>query len=138
MFRKLVLVWVVYTLLTPPGVCTCGAVRREGGESRFCNNEFADTGLASHFERAKTNGRPCSGRHGVPNGDQCPPGCPGNQKTDHSKFAEQSPVVPDCGTAIYLPTLCVDTFSVQRIQTTASLLPPSAQPIYITLCTLLI
>jgi hypothetical protein len=138
MLRKLVLVLIISPLLTPPGMCMCGAVHREGGESRFCNGQCADTGVASRFERAKTNCCSCNGRHGVPTGDQCPPNCPGNEKTDHSKLLEQSPTVPVATAAISLLSFDVDTSSGQRIQTVASLLPPSAQPIYITLCTLVV
>jgi hypothetical protein len=138
MLRKLVLVLVTYPLLMPPGMCLCGAVAREDGESRFCNGQCADTGVASRFERAKTNCRSCNGTHGVPTGDQCPPNCPGNEKTDHSKLVEQSPTVPVGTAAINPVSFWVDLSSDQRTRTVASLLQPSAQPIYITLCTLVI
>ncbi len=138
MLRNLILVLVAYPLLMPPGMCLCGAVRRVGGEFRFCNGQCADTGVASRFERAKTNCCSCNGRHGVPTGDQCPPNCPGNEKTDHSKLVEQSPTVPVAAAAIYVLSFHVDTSSGQRIQTVASPLSPSARPIYITLCTLVI
>ncbi len=138
MFRNLILVLVAYPLLMPPGMCSCGAVQREGGESRFCDGQCADSGLTSRFERAKSNGCSCNGRHGVPTGDQCPPNCPGNEKTDHSKLVEQDPPVMVWAAAIYLLSFYVDTSSGQRIHTAASLLQPSAPPIYITLCTLVI
>jgi hypothetical protein len=138
MLRNLVLVLVMYPLLTPPGVCQCGAVHREGGESWFCNGQCGDTGVASRFEQAKTNCLSCNGRHDVPTGHQCPPGCPGNQKVDHSKLVEQSSTVLVGATAIYVLSCDVDTSSGQRIHTAAFLLQPSAQPIYITLCTLVI
>ena len=74
----------------------------------------------------------------MPTGDQCPPNCPGNEKTDHSKLVEKSPSVPVWAAAICLLSFDVDTSSGQRIHMAASLLQPSAQPIYITLCTLVI
>jgi len=138
MLQNLILVLVTYPLLMPPGVCLCGAVHREGGESRFCNGQCADTGVASRFEQAKTNCRCCNGRHDVPTGDQCPPGCPGNQKADHSKLVEQSRTAPVGATAIYVLSFDVATSLGQRIHTAASVLQPSAEPIYITLCALVI
>ena len=138
MLRNLIFVLVAYPLLMPPGMCVCGAVCREGGESRFCNCQCADPGVASRFERAKTNCCSCNGRHGVPTGGQCPPSCPGNEKTDHSKLVEHSPTVPAAAAAIYLLSFCIDTSLGHRIHTAACLLQPSAPPIYITLCTLVI
>jgi hypothetical protein len=137
MLRNFVLVLVAYPLLMPPGMCMCGAARRERGESRFCSSHCADRGVASCFGQATSNCS-CNGRHGVPTSNQCPSSCPGNEKTDHSKLVEQGPTVPVWATAINPVSFRVDTSSGQRIQTAVSLLPPSAQPIYITLCTLVI
>jgi len=53
-------------------------------------------------------------------------------------LVEQSPTVPDAAAAIYLLSFYGDTSLGQRIHTAASLLQPSAQPIYITLCALVI
>ena len=122
----------------PPGMCLCGAVRREGGQSRFCGDRRAETGVAPRFERVKTTCRSCNGKQGVPTGEQCPPNCPGNEKTDHSKFVEQSPTVPLGAVTISVLRFDVDTSSGQRIPTAASLVPLAARPIYITLCTLVI
>lgn len=138
MFRNLILVMVIYPLLMPPGVCTCGAVWSEGGESQPCYGRSADTSLATRYEWARPNSRARHGGHGVPTGDQCPPNCPANQKTDHSKLVEQSSVLAVWAAAIGPLSFDVDRSSGQHVRTADSLLRPSAQPLYITLCTLVI
>ena len=138
MLRNLILALIVYPLLMPPGMCLCGAARGEGGESRFCNGPCAEPYPASHCERAKTNCRSCNGRHGVPSSERCPPSCPGNDKADHSKLVEHGPTVPVASATIAPVSFCVDLFSGQRLHTATSLWQPSARPIYITLCTLVI
>jgi len=139
MFRNVVLVLISHPLLVPPGVCLCGAGCTQGGESRFCGGHFADASLASCFEGVKTNLHSFHGRRDVPNGDQCPPCCPGNQKTDHSKLVERSSAaVPAWAAAVNVVSFYVNTPSTERIHVAATLLWPSVQPIYITLCTLVI
>ena len=139
MLRNLILVLVSYPLLMPPGMCMCGAACREGGEVRFCNGRCADPGVAARFEWAKTTDRSCNHRHDVPTDDRCSPNCPGNENTDHSKLVLQSPTVPVALAAIRLPSVDVDTSSGQRLPAAASsLFQPSAQPIYLTLCTLVV
>ena len=138
MLRNFVLIVVIYPLLMSPGMCLCEAVNRDGGGSCCCNDERGDTGSASSIERASTAYCLCHGRHHVPTDNQCPPSCPGNQKCDHSKVVGQSRSVMVSAAAINVVSFCVDLPSAQRIHMAASPVQPSAQPIYITLCTLVI
>ena len=136
MFRKIILGLVTYPLLMPPGVCLCGRTRWEGGESWPCSVPRAVAGPAERPARAKTSGHPWIER-GAPSEDECPPNCPGNEKTDHSKLVERGPAAP-VWAAICLLNFSVGTSSGERIQAAVSLFQPSARPIYITLCTLVI
>ena len=138
MFRDFVLIVVIYPLLMSPGMCLCEAVNRDDGGSCFCNDECAVTDSASCIERASTAYCLCHGRHHVPTDKQCPPSCPGNQATDHSKVVGPNRSMLVSAAAINLVSYCVDLRSQQRIHTAASPVQPSAQPIYITLCTLVI
>src|SRR4051794_40446097 len=138
MLRKVGLILAAYSLLMPPGVCFCGAFSANGAKTQLATD--ACTGHSSSVcadgtEHAcpgvvKPKG-PCSGK--------CPISCPGHQKTSYLKLVGR-----------YVPTtflsaandrvsyLRYETSSFQCMRTAATLLPPSARPIYLTLCTLVI
>ncbi len=136
MFRHVILLLVAYPLLLPPGMCICGAVRDRDGGSRLSQYGHLSSCSAAHCDQTKINEDPCGGMHGTPTDRQCPPGCPASKQADHSKLAENRPMVMVWGTAIVPQTFDVDAISGPRLPAPSFLSQPLAEPIYITLCTL--
>jgi hypothetical protein len=130
MFRHVVLLLVAYPLLLPPGMCICGTVR-------LSEYGHADSSLP-RCGQTKINCHPCSDSHGMPTEKQCPPSCPASKQADHSKLAEKRPVVTAWAAAIIPQTVCVDAFPSPRLPLPSFLSQPLAEPLYITLCMLLI
>jgi hypothetical protein len=138
MLRYSVLVLVAYPLLMPTGMCMCGTLREASDESQFCNGPCAVTVATSCFAAAKPHCGACSGRHSVPGGDRCPPNCPANQNTDHSKLVEPGFVMPVATLAVCLPRFDIGMSSGLPNGAAVFHLQPPSQPIYITLCALVI
>jgi hypothetical protein len=144
MFRALVLLLAGWPLLMPPGMCVCQFAR-----AGYVAPRCSDCGCADKQEDDSCTDRCCEcdpansdplGDQDVPNDDeQYPPGCPANKKADHSKLLEQHR--PLLAVTELPPTplpLYLDLASCQRFDAPSFAPQPPGQPIYLTLCSLLI
>ncbi|MGO8752819.1 MAG: hypothetical protein ACLQNE_43305 [Thermoguttaceae bacterium] len=138
MLRTVIRLLLTGSLLMPPGICICQVAQGNGNESRGSDHWCADCCPIARCEGTKDCCGLCGCGQAFPSNERCPPNCPANKKVDHSKLAEKGP--PTTGSAVAINPLVhhVDLSSGRRIHAVRFLPEPSAQPIYITLCTLVI
>jgi hypothetical protein len=137
MFRNVVLLLVTYPLLMPPGVCMCGS-ESGGGKSCLSDCRCGQSCSGSGCGGGGLHCDCCGGNHGMPTDDRCPPSCPAQKNADHSKWTDSGPAVTVATVASPPLSFYVDGSAGQRIQALAFHWQPPAQPLYITLCTLVI
>jgi len=118
----------------PPGMCMCGDC---GSECESREGDVADAGSTAGFGRATIHCHLCNCSHDESDCQHCPPSCPCHVKNVPAKKAEHV-AVSASATAIVLPALDVEAPSVYGVSRADSPLQPSAEPIYIRLCALLI
>jgi hypothetical protein len=134
MFRLLIVIAAVWPLLMPPGMCLCqltrGADVTSGCTEQSCVHDDDDECCCpSEGDRVQY---PCA-----PTEEQHSPCCPASKKMDDSKMLQryQSPGSAAL-TAAPLPFFVAPS-SGQRLNGPSSPVPPD-QPVYLTLCMLLI
>src|SRR5439155_8500107 len=131
-----------WPLLMPPGMCICQIVR--AGEcpppcsQRPCADDQDDSFADLRCDRETANCCGPCGNRGEPANEECPPGCPANEKTDHSRPLERHEPAGAVGVAATPLPLFLDLSSRQCLHAPAFSSQPSDRPIYLALCPLLL
>lgn len=142
LFRALVFLLAGWPLLMPPGMCVCQFVRAGDVAPRSsecsCGDEDEDFCPGPGCDRDSANCGPC-GDEGAPAKESYPPGCPANKKTDHSKLLEQHRQLLAVTEVAPTPLPAyLDLASGQRLDALSPAPQPPGQPLYLTLCSLLV